>query len=380
MRDIVHFLNQDVFVEAHIADIHFGVIDPLTEYKILTEQFLNYIEAMNVLDIVSVNGDIFDRKLMANSDAVMYALQFVQQLVRICAQKNATLILISGTGSHDADQLKLFIPFVTACDMRIITNQAKFIIVKGKKILCIPELYNMGGQYYNDLLHQYGPYDACYMHGTFVGAIRTKNERDLDSNREPVFDIDDFNLCKGPIISGHNHVNSVYKSHFYYCGSPIRWRFGEEGEKGFIVLLHNIRTKEYRVHLEPIHSFRYDTVNLDHMVHQDPKQIIDYINNLKANGIDYVRVRFSKPMSDTIAILKNYYMNNKFIKIDTDIEKKQVEEAISNLDSEYRKYDYLFDNNLTSQDKFVQYINQEEGSEIWTTASLVQFIQDIRNL
>ena len=98
---------------------------------------------MNVLDIVSINGDIFDRKLLANSDAVMYAMYFVQNLVNICIRKNATIILISGTASHDADQLKLFTPFIrSGVDIRIIF-ETQFIFVKGKKILCIPEMYNM---------------------------------------------------------------------------------------------------------------------------------------------------------------------------------------------------------------------------------------------
>ena len=81
MKQVIDFINKDLFVEAHIADLHFGVIDPLKEFRILQEQFLNYIDSMNVLDIVSINGDIFDRKLLANSDAVMYAMYFVQNLV-----------------------------------------------------------------------------------------------------------------------------------------------------------------------------------------------------------------------------------------------------------------------------------------------------------
>ena len=56
MKTIVEMNTVDTFVEAHIADIHFGAIDPRTQYNILTEQFINYLESMNVLDIVSING------------------------------------------------------------------------------------------------------------------------------------------------------------------------------------------------------------------------------------------------------------------------------------------------------------------------------------
>ena len=40
LKQVVDFVQpQDMFVEAHIADLHFGVIDPLTEYQILSNQF-----------------------------------------------------------------------------------------------------------------------------------------------------------------------------------------------------------------------------------------------------------------------------------------------------------------------------------------------------
>lgn len=380
MKQVLNFINKDVFVEAHIADLHFGVMDPLKEYHILQEQFLNYIDSMNVLDIVSINGDIFDRKLLANSDAVMYAMHFIQNLVNICIRKNATLILISGTASHDADQLKLFTPFLgSGVDIRIIF-ETQIIFVKGKKILCIPELYNMGEEYYNKFLLNSGFYDSCYMHGTFVGAIRGKDEPNLNSSREPVFSIDDFKFCKGPIISGHNHINSVYKRDFYYCGSPIRWRFGEEKEKGFLILIHNLQSRKYLVHLEPIYSFRYNTINLDDMLQSDPKFMIDYVNNLKSNGVDFIRIKFTKNDAEKISILKSYLNNRNDIKIEANFEKEKIRKQLQQMDEKYSEYDYLFDENLSSNEKLVQYINQQENSSYWTLDTFLNFVNEIKNI
>ena len=382
VKKVVDFINhQELFVEAHIADLHFGVIDPQLQYSILNEQFLNYIDGMNILDIVSVNGDIFDHKFMANSDAVVYAIYFMNRLVDICRRKGASLILISGTGSHDADQLKIFSPLMRdpTVDIRVIFD-TQFIYVKGKKILCIPELYNKGEAYYNHFLMHSGQYDACYMHGTFIGGIAGKNKRDLGSNREPVFDIEDFGSCRGPIISGHNHVHSCYKQDFYYCGSPLRWRYGEEEEKGFIILLHNIRTRQYMVHLEPIKSFRYDTVYLDHMLNGDPRFIVQYLQELKDKGIDHIRVKFTKNDVDKIALLKSYYRNRSDIKIETDFEQAKIKKELEQMSEEYQQYDYLFDKNQSPESILVQYINQEEGNSFWTVDSLKQFLQDIEKL
>ena len=135
-----------MFIEAHIADIHFGALDPKYQLNILKEQYLSKLETMPILDIVSVNGDIFHHKFMANSDAVSVACYFITDLIRICEQKNATLLIIAGTYSHDADQIKLFYPLAERSpnvDIRIIEN-VRFEYVKGKKILCIPEVYGKG--------------------------------------------------------------------------------------------------------------------------------------------------------------------------------------------------------------------------------------------
>lgn len=380
-REVIHFVrNQDLFVEAHISDTHFGIIDPAKEFQILKEQFLDYLYQMNVLDIVSINGDIFDRKLLANSDAVMYAMYFVRSLVDICRIKHATLILISGTGSHDADQLKLFTPFIGGdVDVRIIFK-TQFIFVNGKKILCVPEMYNMGAEYYEEFLFKSGFYDSCYMHGSFVGAIRGKDQEDLDSNREPVFDMNDFGMCLGPIISGHNHINSVYKKDFYYCGSPIRWRFGEEQDKGFLILIHNIMTKQYLVHFEPIHSFRYDTINLDDMLNSDPRYMIDRVQQLKNQGIDHIRIKFTKNDADKIALLRSFFSTDSNIKIETNFERQKIQQELEQMDQKYQQFDYLFDDNMTSNDKLIRYINQQENSSYWNVDTFNSFINQIKNL
>lgn len=384
MKEVITFTNvqKPVYVEVHIADIHFGVIDPHVQYQILQEQFLNHLIGMKVLDIVSINGDLYDHKFMANSDAVMYASYFVNQLVQICKVKQTTLILINGTASHDADQIKLFAPYLNDpyLDMRLVINDAQFHYIKGKKILCIPEMYGRGYDYYDYFLSQQGPYDACYMHGTFAGAIPGKNTPDLNAEREPVFSIEDFAICRGPIIAGHNHVFSRYKNDFYYSGSPIRWRFGEEEEKGFIILLHKPQLRQYLIHFEPIKSFRYDTIYLDNMLNDDPRHIIDYINSLKQQGIDYIRIKFTRNDVDKISILKNFYRTRSDIKIETDFEQEMVQRELESLDQKYLQYDYLFDKNLSSTEILVRYMNQAEQSSYWTVDSLKQFLMDIEKI
>ena len=73
-----------MFIEAHIADLHFGAMEPNEQYKILKEQFLDKLYEIPILDIVSICGDIFHHKFMANSNVVYIASYFITQLISIC--------------------------------------------------------------------------------------------------------------------------------------------------------------------------------------------------------------------------------------------------------------------------------------------------------
>ena len=131
-------------IEIHLADLHFGAFDPAKQYSILMDQVYTKIEALPKVDIISIDGDIFDHKVMSNSDTALYATKFIDQLVHLSKQKNATLVILAGTYSHDFDQLKLFYHYmdndpILDVDVRVITN-IQFEYIQGAKILMIPEL------------------------------------------------------------------------------------------------------------------------------------------------------------------------------------------------------------------------------------------------
>ena len=377
MIQIASRVNKNkVFVEAHIADIHFGATDPSLQYKILKEQFVDYLWKMDVLDIVSVDGDTFDHRFMSNSDVTMYASCLMADIVNVCKHKGATLLIIYGTELHEAGQLKLFYQYSgKGVDVRVI-ERMQFINVKGKKILIIPEMYNKGAKLYNSFLRGKELYDACYMHGTFKGTIYGKDVADLNSDREPVFCIEDFRNCLGPIISGHNHTPGCHKQHFFYCGSPYRWQFGEEEEKGFIILAHNLSTREYVVNFEPITSFRYDTVNLDSMLDSDPRQVIEYIKAKQAEGIEHIRIQFTKNNEDNLAIIRSYFRNNGSVKIDANFKNDAMVKELEKTKAHNLGYDFIFDASASPYEKLSKYINQQEGNVIITAEELVQLLEE----
>lgn len=370
MRYYESVKQRSYVIEIHIADIHFGSTDPAKQYNILNEQFLQKI-AMIDFDILSIDGDIFDKKFMANSLAVMYAMEFVRQCVELCVMKRATLIIISGTESHDAGQLKLFYGYKEdqRLDIRIVEN-ARMEYVQGLKILCIPEEYGKGEEYYRNLLFE--PCDTVFMHGTVVGSVYGANKENLDSPKYPVFSIDSFCCCSGPIICGHVHKAMCLNGYIYYCSNPIRYKFGEEEEKGFAIVLHDKMTNAHSMNFIPIESFRYDTLDIRQLEYADPNAVIRHLDNLLISGIDNIRVDFSglnEPA--TQKIIEQYYTNNPNVAIKRYVEKDSPQvNTTEEIKSKYSELDFLLDPTLDSYTKFVNFINYNMGSQYITVDKL----------
>lgn len=372
--DIQRRNTRGVLSMVHLCDLHFGVIDPKEEYTILEEQILNKIEKMQILDIISINGDLFHRKYMSNTAPVLYASLFMSKIREIAIKKNATVILIAGTREHDAGQLQLFYHYLNdpEFDIRIVET-IQFEYVKGAKILCIPELYNVEENIYKNFLWDSGLYDLCFMHGTIKGAVYGDN-----SGQSRLFTINDFGNCLGPIISGHVHVAGCFEKYFYYGGSPIRWKFGEEEEKGFLIVLYDMDTRYHYTHMIPVYSFRYDTINIDDLIANDPKDIIEYINNLKEKeNIDYIRIEFGEDFPrDNIELLKAYYQTNGKIKMKMTRSKQISQENNFNAQL-YDQYSYMFDKNLSPYDILARYINEQENSVIVTGDQIKELVEDM---
>lgn len=371
-------MEKDYVTEVHIADIHFGSVPPDTAFKILYEQFIQKIATIS-FDILSIDGDLFDKRYMANSEAVFYAMKFVKTCAELCMVNNATMIIIAGTESHDAGQLQLFYGYVndTNLDIRIVES-IQFQYVKGLKILCIPEEYNKGEDYYMEYLNDV--YDTAFMHGTVVGSVYGANTENLNSTKYPIFGINSFAGCRGPIICGHVHKAMCLNGYIYYCSNPIRYKFGEEEPKGFCIVLHNKKTGYHVLEFIEIKSFRYDTIDIRDLNHEDPNVIIAYLNDLLQSGVDNIRLDFSKlDNTQTQYIIAKYYQNSGCVKIKP---YQSVVENVSaeNVDSFKEKYSdlgFLLDQGLDDYSKFVKYVNYNMGSQYITVDKLKSLLSSV---
>lgn len=374
-------ISRGTLITANIADLHFpNVISPQVQFSILDEQFLKKIENLPKLDLVTILGDLYDHKVLASSDAVLYATMFVSKVVEICKRKNATLIIIQGTISHDANQLKMYYPYMydTSIDVRIVTG-LKFEYVKNAKILCIPELYGFDESIYQRFLFGEGFYDMALMHGMFAGAVNNGGD---NAGSSRLFHIEDFYNCRGPILSGHVHKPGCFKDHFYYCGSPYAWRFDDDHKKGFIMCAYNLDTSRYYIDWEEIRSFRYKTIHIDEIVNTDPQFLISKINKMKDDqGIDFIRIFFDVDLPKiSKMIINNNYKENSHVVVeyqktaDELLERKREEELESNME----KFRFIMDAKIPDEEKFCIYVNILKEKEGWMTVNeLLEILNDL---
>jgi DNA repair exonuclease SbcCD nuclease subunit len=371
--------NRGILIEVHLADLHFGAFEPKKQYDILMDQVYTKIEMLPKVDIISIDGDIFDHKVMSNSDAALYATKFIDHLAYLSKIKNATLVLLAGTYSHDFDQLKLFYHYMDkdpkeGYDIRVITN-IQFEYIKGAKILMIPELNGLDESIYQKYFFYSGWYDEAFVHGTFEGSVYGN----LTSGSSRLLTGKDFIYCKGVAISGHVHTPGCFQGFYYYCGCPYRWKFGEEESKGFIILAHDLDTQIHYVSFQEVTSFRYDTIFVDELLSEDPKVICDWINKRRVDdGIDYIKVRFRADIPGyNKTVINNYYRNNPNVTVEF-LNKDEISESKETKDSfDNSEYSYLIDNSISDLERFVRYVNDKEGDQFISVEQLSKLLAEI---
>lgn len=113
------------------------------------------------------------------------------------------------------------------------------------------------------------------------------------------------------------------------------------------------------------------------MLHKDPKEVVTYLKQLQASGIDNIRVEFtSNDNMANIELLKNFFRNDSSIKINA--ENAVVVETLSKNQEAIDKYSdmgFLLDPSLSSDEKFVQYVNYKEGYEFITVDKLIEILK-----
>jgi len=355
-----------------IADIHLGVKSiTAEEFKYqLYERFIKPIDEMMILDLITINGDISHLSLSFNSKMTEVYLWFFDSIVSIAKKKNASIIVIKGTLSHDYDQIDNVKFYKSDTDI-FFADEPAIIETKGLKIYCLPDIY-IKDRKEEKALYKYpnNNFDLILGHGSVTETQFIKQDSEYAISKNIIYNSKELmRICKGPILFGHLHIYMNIKDKIFYTGSFLRFIHGEELDKGFLVTAYIPETGKFiteRVLNDLAFNFNTYTINHNRFDKLDVDEIIQKVNSFidkyKVNklylDISYINtdVNISK-----IYILRNYCAKNKIInKIRLKVLSKKEAELNDSHERELnQKEKYLMDKSIRFEEKLQKFIEKK---------------------
>jgi len=332
----------------HVADIHFGKKDD----KRLNEEIMDFLNTIkNIqkeneekIDMICIEGDLYDRVIKMNEPTSSYIINFVNELCEFTNKERIYFRIIKGTKTHDFNQLNVFKKLESTYPLfKIIDMVEEEEIEKNHliyKFLYLPE------EYPENVYEYYAPYfnneyDFILGHGMIDFVAFTGNE-DESSERmvrnAPVFKANDLiNITKGIIVFGHIHDFHSYKDKIYYVGSYSRFSFADKEDKGFLYSHYNKKTGEtdidfYENELAPT----YFEIDLNKKKFNSVEDQVKYIKKIKEK-YDYVKIKTNKE-TQNLDLIKSIVSEDPSVKLE-----------VKNLDFDEDKVD----------DKFLFILNRE---------------------
>ena len=222
-----------------LGDIHLGHMRNKTSFIIenLRTELYTKTLLVNELDAIFINGDLFERLLVVNSEDYDLIVEWFNELMAFCLHNKIKLRLLEGTPLHDSkqgklfqintDRLKLDIDFKYITDIHI-----EHIPDFNLDILYVPDQNDKPAierfKDIQELMKSKGltKVDLVMMHGQFRYQLPIL----LDSSHNE----DDFlNITRYFIHTNHIHTPSVF-NRILASGSFDRLKHGEEEDKGFV--------------------------------------------------------------------------------------------------------------------------------------------------
>ena len=363
-----------------IGDLHFGASDPKTLLYELQKEFIEYLERMEVIDLIVIVGDLLHNKLSLNSLTARLTMEFLRRLIKVAREKSSKLRIIKGTESHDNKQLEL-LDIITSIDnsvdIKTISSVMEEDIFDNLKVLYIPEEYVMNKEdYYKDFFKN--NYDLIFGHGLFheTSFHAINQESEITHPKAPIFDSKKFiDICRGPIFFGHIHKSQSIKNRIFYTGSFTRWCYGEEEDKGFYITTYNTETNDFKEEfIKNKLANLYNTVTIDILdVTSEIDKQFEIINRIIDDSRDtntriVLNIDNNEKYKSYLSLLQEKVSKSNHIKLkinnnSTLKRKKEVEEKINTL---MKKYHFVFDKSLSCEDKIAEFIKVKHNKHIST--------------
>jgi len=366
----------------HIADIHFGKKNDQKLYNDLKNNFLDnipeIIKEYGHLDLIVIEGDLFDRVIKMTEISSNYVLKFITELCELSAKYNFYVRLIQGTKSHDNNQLNnfnhlevkypLFKMFKTVnteiLEFEDYDYQILYLVFQN------PENYS---KYYKPYFTHEDNYDMILGHGMIDFVAFTGNEEDKKKikRNESVHSVDNLlRFCKYFCIFGHVHDFKNYKDldKVFYVGSFERFSFLDQEDKGYLLTRIDPETDETEaIFYENENASTYNVLNLSEYEFENTEDKLAFIEEEKKK-CDYLKVIIDKDENNK-DLLKSVLSSD--IKIES--HNKLPEEVVD------ERFNFLIKKELPLDKSIAKYIELTAGEKV-TTTSINKLLSKTDNL
>jgi len=370
----------------HIADIHWGVVEPEIQ-KIQLYFLLTFLDQYREIDLLVIGGDFWDTKVPLNSPEGIGGINMFNMVYDKAIEVGIKAMrVVKGTEDHDNDQLEAFRDLERRSNgfLKIFNRTTSEETLPGLRCIYCPDETITNDEYmdrYHDIIMQ--GHDIGFFHGSFdvvFSEIVLQRKESMDI-KNVIYKYDFWEKAiKGPMIAGHWHNGKRY-NHLIYVGSPDRWAFNEEEPKGFGFIRYNTDTNEYfyRKIINPVAPdyITYEVyTNLcksvdayNTLIEEVNKKLNEYSNNpFKSVKIRImIYVTDDSPDNDTyITSLRHRFVNDKRVKIrikNTVKDKKKKEELKKHMEDR-TKYAFISDKTMSVANKIHEYILIKYGENI----------------
>lgn len=381
--------REQIRVSAHIADIHLGVraISGEDFKKQLYEVFLKPISELSILDLITVNGDVAHLALSFNSVLSEVYIWFFDQIVKIANQKDAAIIVIQGTLSHDCDQLANVKHYKNKAEIYFV-EEPTVLEVKGMRIYGLPDIH-VASKEEEQALYAYPDnyFDMVLFHGSVTETQFMAQESEHAITKNIIYNTKQLlRMTKGPILGGHIHTYMQIQERLYYISSFTRFAHGEEGDKGAMITAYLPETGQFvaeRIinHLAP--NFNLYQVKPQLFAKYDADELIKKINDFAdKHNVHRLTLEFTYELTDAnvakLQILRTYFSRDKRV---TNIKTKMLskkeldifEKTEKNIDESKK---YLVDKGMTVPEKLQRFIMEEFKVDIPLTKVMTILTSD----
>jgi DNA repair exonuclease SbcCD nuclease subunit len=256
------------------ADTH--ISKELSSYTLPSlKKFVNDVKEAKPKFTV-IGGDYFDKRINADESIYSEGISLLLEL----AKYSKYLIIINGTYSHDYQTLNILNTYKELTPNIYFINEVEAKTIDGFDFLFLLEVYPENPNDYYSKFFDGKKYDFIIGHGDIQGAILHSgiDNRMLKGFKYSPTILSDISTYS---LFGHIHKHQKLKPNVIFSGSLSRWAYGQEEDKGYLIINNISDIEKINDEFIPIPCTKFSTIEINTIEEIEKLKDISDIENIR---------------------------------------------------------------------------------------------------